>query len=104
MKGIDYIQAQTFHGRKGKISNSFSYAVDYLLLDLKKPKQFLSLFSFNDFLILGRTAFFALDIFAFVTPKTSPTLSNQDAVPSYPTGALPIDGLPAASNSRIVAV
>ena len=49
MKGIDYIQAQTFHGRKGKISNSFSYAVDYLLLDLKKPKQFLSLFSFNRF-------------------------------------------------------
>ena len=47
--GMDYIQAHTFHGRKGQIENSFSYAVDYLLLDFRSKKRFPKLFSHNHF-------------------------------------------------------
>lgn len=46
---MDYIQAHTFHGRKGKIENSFRYAVDYLLLDLQSNERFPKLFSHNHF-------------------------------------------------------
>lgn len=45
--GMDYIQAHTFHGRKGQIENSFCYAVDYLLLDFKTNDRFPKLFSRN---------------------------------------------------------
>ena len=41
---VDHIQGQTYHGRKGAISNAFRYSVDYVLLDaeadLKTPKLF----------------------------------------------------------------
>lgn len=30
---VDHIAGQTFHGRKGAISNAFRYSVDYVLLD-----------------------------------------------------------------------
>lgn len=33
MSAVDYIAGQTFHGRKGAVSNSFRYHVDYVLLD-----------------------------------------------------------------------
>lgn len=32
MSGIDHIAGQTFHGRKGSVSNRFRYGVDYILL------------------------------------------------------------------------
>ncbi len=33
MSRVDHIAGQTFHGRKGAVTNAFRYAVDYLLLD-----------------------------------------------------------------------
>jgi DUF1365 family protein len=30
---VEHIPARTFHGRKGRVANSFRYSVDYLLLD-----------------------------------------------------------------------
>ena len=33
MTPVDHIRGETFHGRKGAVSNSFRYGVDYLLLD-----------------------------------------------------------------------
>jgi uncharacterized protein len=33
MTMIDHIRGETFHGRKGAVSNRFRYAVDYVLLD-----------------------------------------------------------------------
>jgi DUF1365 family protein len=33
MSMVDHIRGETFHGRKGLVSNSFRYGVDYLLLD-----------------------------------------------------------------------
>jgi len=33
MKRVDHIAGQTYHGRHGKVTNSFTYSVDYLLLD-----------------------------------------------------------------------
>lgn len=50
---MDYIQGHTFHGRKGKIENSFCYGVDYLLLDLQKNDRFPKLFSHNRFNIFS---------------------------------------------------
>ena len=32
MSGVDHIAGQTFHGRKGSVSNRFRYSVDYVLL------------------------------------------------------------------------
>ncbi len=42
---VDHIAGQTYHGRKGGITNAFRYSVDYVLLDaeaetLKKPRFF----------------------------------------------------------------
>lgn len=37
MSAIEHIQGQTYHGRKGDISNSFRYSVDYVLLDAEEP-------------------------------------------------------------------
>ena len=31
---VDYIEGQTFHGRRGAIRNSFRYSIDYVLLDM----------------------------------------------------------------------
>ncbi len=33
MTNVDHIRGETFHGRKGAVTNSFRYGVDYLLLD-----------------------------------------------------------------------
>jgi len=33
MTGVDHLRAETFHGRRGAVSNSFRYGVDYLLLN-----------------------------------------------------------------------
>lgn len=33
MSTIAHIQGQTFHGRRGKVANRFTYAVDYVLFD-----------------------------------------------------------------------
>lgn len=44
MAQVDHIEGQTYHGRKGAISNAFRYSVDYMLFDaeadLKLPKLF----------------------------------------------------------------
>lgn len=41
---VDHIAGQTYHGRKGAISNAFRYSVDYVLLDaearVKTPRLF----------------------------------------------------------------
>lgn len=36
--GVQRIPAETFHGRKGAVTNAFRYSVDYLLLDPAKAK------------------------------------------------------------------
>jgi uncharacterized protein len=33
MTGVQHIRGETFHGRKGAVTNSFRYGVDYVLLD-----------------------------------------------------------------------
>ncbi len=33
MSMVDHIRGETFHGRKGAVTNSFRYGVDYLMLD-----------------------------------------------------------------------
>ena len=33
MSQVDHIRGETFHGRKGAVTNSFRYGVDYVLLD-----------------------------------------------------------------------
>ena len=33
MRGIDHIRGQTFHGRRGAVTNAFRYTVDYFCLD-----------------------------------------------------------------------
>ncbi len=33
MTTVDHIRGETFHGRKGAVTNSFRYGVDYLMLD-----------------------------------------------------------------------
>jgi uncharacterized protein len=38
MNRVEHIAGTTFHGRKGAVSNSFRYAVDYLLLDPERAR------------------------------------------------------------------
>ncbi|MCA3525386.1 MAG: DUF1365 family protein, partial [Rhodobacter sp.] len=33
MTGVDHIRGETFHGRKGAVTNDFRYGVDFILLD-----------------------------------------------------------------------
>jgi len=44
MSMVDHIAGQTYHGRKGGVSNAFRYSVDYVLLDaeaeLRTPRLF----------------------------------------------------------------
>lgn len=47
MAGVDHIAGQTFHGRKGAVTNAFRYGVDYLLLDAEEPPAAPRLFSRN---------------------------------------------------------
>ena len=40
MRNINYLECQTWHGRKGCVKNSFSYSLDYVLFEpdgLKNP-------------------------------------------------------------------
>jgi DUF1365 family protein len=46
MTQVDHIQGETFHGRKGAVTNSFRYGVDYILLDPATARG-PSLFSVN---------------------------------------------------------
>jgi len=46
MTQVDHIRGETFHGRKGAVTNSFRYGVDYILLD-PETAQGPSLFSVN---------------------------------------------------------
>ena len=34
---LDHIRGETFHGRRGAVSNSFRYGIDYVLLDAEAP-------------------------------------------------------------------
>jgi DUF1365 family protein len=44
---VDHIPGETFHGRKGEVSNAFRYGVDYVLLDLEAPGRVPRLFGRN---------------------------------------------------------
>jgi hypothetical protein len=55
-------------------------------------------------LMLGSAAARAASSFAASMFAAAATDANQSAVPSKPTGPLPITGRPAWRNSRIVAV
>ena len=46
MTQVDHIKGQTFHGRKGAVTNAFRYGVDYVLLDPETARG-PSLFSVN---------------------------------------------------------
>ncbi len=37
MSGVEHVAGQTFHARKGALSNRFIYGVDYLLIDPEAP-------------------------------------------------------------------
>lgn len=43
--GVKYVPAHTFHGRKGKVENSFRYAIDYVLIDPEHRQKAPFLFS-----------------------------------------------------------
>lgn len=47
MNRVEHIAGETFHGRKGAVSNSFRYGVDYLLLDAEAPVRAPWLFARN---------------------------------------------------------
>jgi DUF1365 family protein len=47
MGGIDHIQGETFHGRRGVVQNAFRYSVDYVLLDPEQGWGGPALFSRN---------------------------------------------------------
>ncbi|MFD0981526.1 DUF1365 domain-containing protein [Tropicimonas aquimaris] len=49
MTGIEHIAGHTWHGRRGAVSNSFRYGVDYLMLDPEAPAETPRLFSRNRF-------------------------------------------------------
>lgn len=44
---VDHITAQTYHGRKGAVTNAFRYSVDYLLLDAEAAVTGPALFGRN---------------------------------------------------------
>lgn len=39
MNRIDHIAGQTWHGRKGDVTNAFRYGIDYVLLDAEAPAR-----------------------------------------------------------------
>lgn len=47
MRSVDHIAGQTYHGRKGALSNAFRYSVDYVLLDAEAPVKTPLLFGRN---------------------------------------------------------
>ena len=44
---VDHIAGQTYHGRKGSVSNAFRYSVDYVMLDAEAPVTAPRLFGRN---------------------------------------------------------
>ena len=44
ISAVDHISGQTFHGRRGAIENTFSYSIDYVMLDAENPVAAPSLF------------------------------------------------------------
>ena len=47
IQSVDHIEGQTYHGRKGVISNGFRYSVDFVLLDAEAELKTPWLFSRN---------------------------------------------------------
>ncbi len=47
MSGIDHIEGQTFHGRRGAVENAFRYSIDYVLLEPEAAPKGPGLFSLN---------------------------------------------------------
>ncbi|ATX65087.1 DUF1365 domain-containing protein [Roseinatronobacter bogoriensis] len=47
MSGVEHIAGQTFHGRRGPISNKFTYAVDYVLFNAEEDLHLPRLMSRN---------------------------------------------------------
>jgi DUF1365 family protein len=45
--GVDHIQGQTFHGRKGAVRNAFRYSIDYVMLDAEAEVAGPGLFARN---------------------------------------------------------
>lgn len=46
-KYVEYIEGTTYHGRKGAVSNAFSYSVDYVLFDAEAQLNLPRLFARN---------------------------------------------------------
>lgn len=44
---VDHIQGQTFHGRKGAVSNAFRYSIDYVILNAEEALRTPRLFARN---------------------------------------------------------
>jgi uncharacterized protein len=38
MSRVDHISGSTFHGRRGAVTNAFTYSIDYVLLDAEDPR------------------------------------------------------------------
>lgn len=55
---VDHIAGQTYHGRKGAVSNAFRYSIDYVLLDAEADVKGPRLFSRN---ARGLTALYDID-------------------------------------------
>ena len=36
MKAVQHIAGETYHGRRGAVSNAFRYSIDYILLDAEE--------------------------------------------------------------------
>ena len=53
MTCLDHIKAHTYHGRKGRVSNAFRYAIDYVLIDLAADVSRPTLFSRNQFNLMS---------------------------------------------------
>ncbi len=47
MIGVQHIQAETYHGRRGAVKNAFRYSIDYVLLDIENTYKAPLLFSRN---------------------------------------------------------
>ncbi len=47
MSGVDHIAGRSFHGRRGSVANAFTYAVDYVLLEMEAGPSGPGLFSRN---------------------------------------------------------
>ncbi len=53
IRTVDHIAGQTYHGRKGSVSNGFRYSVDYVLFDAERPVTTPRLFRRNQRGLVG---------------------------------------------------